>query len=490
MIEIKAGPIVGEVIDDNSNIVAYRGIPYAAPPVGGLRWKEPQPVTPWQEIRRCVEFGPACPQSEVFFSDLLINESPSLISEDCLYLNVWCCASAERRPVMVWIHGGGFDSGWGHQRGFDGAALARKGVVVVTINYRLGIFGFFAHPLLSLASAERTSGNYGLLDQIAALSWVQDNISAFGGDPNCVTIFGESAGAMSVNLLRRSPLAEGLFHRAISQSAPGGVQIGPNLRAQEVQGKRLSDKLLPESDSDAITELLGLSAHKLLQQTINNRPIQELITSNTVVNTFSFGPVIDEWVLPSEGFTHDVPLMLGINAEEGAYWASLEELSFVMESVENFEAFVRWRAGEHAISLLELYPAKTRDDIRKAFIEYFTDTTFAKSTREVAAAMSDAFSNTYLYCFSRRKIDAPINAAYHSAEIGYVFNNLCTTEEVDVRLSDTLSSIWVQFATTGDPNDQGLPKWPVYDADSDQYIDFNTEISVCEGLRKKTCEQL
>ena len=490
MIEIESGPIVGEVVDSGSGIVAYRGIPYAAPPVGDLRWVEPQPVAPWDDVRPCTEFGPACPQSEAFFSDVLIQERPG-ISEDCLYLNVWCSEQSSKRPVMVWIHGGGFENGWGHQRDFDGAALARKGVVVVTINYRLGIFGFFAHPLLGSESAHGVSGNYGLLDQIAALTWVRNNISAFGGDPDCVTIFGESAGAMSVNLLRVSPLARGLFHRAICQSAPGGTEVGPPLKMLETVGERFAEKMLTESGDDDLAKLRAFDAASLLDETVNETSMKEVVSSGAQVSAFSFGPVMDEWVLPERREIQDVPVLLGINAEEGGYWAAMEDLFFVFESVENYESFIRWRARDHGDRLLEIYSAESNEDIRAAFTDYFTDTTFAKSTRDVAAAMHDINSNGYLYCFSRRNPRAPIDAAYHSIEIAYVFNNLPEDDgAADQRLAELLSSIWVQFATTGDPNGPSLPAWPIYDAVSDEYIDFDTTISVRSGLRKSTCDLL
>ena len=490
MIEIEAGPIVGEVVDSASNMAAYRGVPYAAPPLGDLRWVEPQPVVPWDEPRVCTEFGPACPQSEGFFSDVLIQERPRT-SEDCLYLNVWCREQGSQCPVMVWIHGGGFENGWGHQRNFDGAALASKGVVVVTINYRLGIFGFFAHPLLSSESKSGVSGNYGLLDQIAALTWVRNNISAFGGDPDCVTIFGESAGAMSVNLLRVSPLAQGLFHRAISQSAPGGTDVGPPLKMLETVGERFAEKMLTESGDDDMAKLRAFDAPSLLDETVNEIPMEEVVSAGAQVSAFSFGPVMDEWVLTERRESHDVPVMLGINAEEGGYWAAMEGLSFVLESVENYEAFVRWRAGDSGDSLLEIYPAESNEDIRAAFTDYFTDTTFAKSTRDVAAALHNINSNGYLYCFSRRNPKVPIDAAYHSIEIAYVFNNLPEDDDAeDQRLAELISSLLVQFAKTGDPNGPSLPAWPAYDTASDEYIDFDTTISFRSGLRKPTCDLL
>jgi para-nitrobenzyl esterase len=239
-VRIESGRISGALGDDGVRV--YRGIPFAAPPVGDLRWRPPQPVEAWDGVRECIEFGPACPQPAS-----MIGDTPALQDEDCLYLNVWTAAADEPLPVMVWIHGGGCTTGAGSQSVYDGARFARRGVVLVTINYRLGPLGYLAHPLLSAESGHGVSGNYGLLDQIATLQWVQRNIAQFGGDPDCVTIFGESAGAQSVCWLMVSPLAEGLFHRAIAES--GGVH-GPTRALTEDVGRRAtSAATLPRTPS-------------------------------------------------------------------------------------------------------------------------------------------------------------------------------------------------------------------------------------------------
>lgn len=230
-VKTESGLVSGLAAGPSGEVRVYRGIPFAAPPVGPLRWKPPQPANSWDGVRECTRFGPWCPQPRPFVAF----ESGQIQSEDCLYLNVWTAArsAGDRLPVMFWIHGGGFTTGSGAMASYDGTALARQGVVVVTINYRLGPFGYLAHPLLSRESPQGVSGNYGHLDQIAALHWVRKNIAAFGGDPGCVTIFGESAGAMSVCRLMVSPLARGLFHRAIAQS--GGAH-GRNRHLREPRG--------------------------------------------------------------------------------------------------------------------------------------------------------------------------------------------------------------------------------------------------------------
>jgi para-nitrobenzyl esterase len=493
-IQIESGSVSGEVIDAESGIRVYKGIPFAAPPVGDLRWKPPQPVAPWDGVRACTEYGPACPQRPQMPSRILVREEPQRLSEDCLYLNVWTPAksSNEKLPVMVWIHGGGFDSGWGHQRDFEGKALARKGAVVVTINYRLGPFGFFAHPLLSKESERDVSGNYGLLDQIAALEWVQKNISAFGGDPGCVTIFGESAGGFSVNLLRVSPLAKGLFHRAISQSGPGGTATGAPLAGVEALGESLARELVGEECDDVLAALRAVPTEELMRVALRSLSLEERMSGAMTEPTYEFGPAVDGWVLREKGLPQDVPLILGMNAGEGFYWVTLEALESVVSSVEGFRAFVEWQYGELADDVLALYPARTKEQVPGAFAAFFGDTTFARSVREVARAMDEVNANAYLYCFSRKSLTDPALGSYHSVEIAYVFNNLGDrkVDDVDVKLADTMSSIWVRFAATGNPNGEGLPEWPAYETESDQYLELGDTIRVGRGLRKETCDAL
>ena len=265
-IKITSGLITGQSVEKMEDIQVYKGIPYAAPPVGPLRWKAPQPVIPWAGVRVCTQYGPPCPQRKL---PPPFDRDYGKTSEDCLTLNVWSGARNpnERRPVMVWIHGGGFYGGSASQPDFDGRVLAREGVVVVTINYRLGVFGFLAHPELTKESEHQVSGNYGLLDQIAALRWVKDNIAAFGGDPNRVTIFGESGGARSVCFLMVSPLAKGLFHRAIVQSGSLYRGIGhlkkshDGLPPMEMEGVRIAKQL----GCTTLKELRQKKAEEIIQ---------------------------------------------------------------------------------------------------------------------------------------------------------------------------------------------------------------------------------
>jgi len=280
-VRVEGGLISGSVVD---GVRSYKGIPFAAPPVGELRWKAPRPVGAWEGVRECDAFGPDCPQAPYSESSIYYSP-PRKQSEDCLYLNVWTAAKAgEKRPVMVWIHGGALTRGSGATRSYDGTALAKKGVVLVTINYRLGPLGYFAHPELSAESPHRSSGNYGVLDQIAALKWTQKNIAAFGGDPGRVTIFGESAGSWSVNALVASPLAKGLFQRAIGQS---GGTFGPMTYLKEDRdGRQSAEKIgaafAKAAGADSIKALRALPAERIVE-VFNNDPGGRLQTGRNDV---------------------------------------------------------------------------------------------------------------------------------------------------------------------------------------------------------------
>ena len=486
-----AGLVAGEAADGDSGIAIFRGVPYAAPPVCTLRWQPPRPPLSWTGVRRCTRFGPACPQPRRFFADPTIQETPERVNEDCLYLNIWTPGldTGAKYPVMVWIHGGGFGNGWGHQRDFEGTALARKGVVVVTLNYRLGPLGFLAHPALSTESSRSVSGNYGLLDQIAALNWVQANIAAFGGDAGNVTVFGESAGGFSVNLLRVSPLARGLFHRGICQSAPGGTGLGAPLAAAEAAGVAYAQTVLGKDRADDIDRLRTVSADALVGAAAPQVALAELM-ADTGRGGFRFAPVADGWVLRPGETPCDVPLLLGVNAEEGSYWAEVEDIAKVLDSVSGYRSFVRWRTGPLSDELLTLYPADRPQEVRDAFVQYFGDTTFVRDTRAVARAMGDLKSDAYLYRFARGGDDA-IPGAYHGREIQYVFNNLRPGgQAADRRLAETMSSLWTRFATAGDPNGPGLPPWPAFEHGTERHLELDGTIRIGGHLRKQHCDAL
>lgn len=484
--KLDSGPISGTHRD---GVWQYLGIPYAAPPVGEMRWREPQPVQAWEEVRPCNVYGPSCPQIDDDWRGQL---AAGKMSEDCLYLNVWTPAEspAERLPVMVWIHGGAFKSGSGSLPLYDGHNLAARGVVVVTINYRLGPFGFLAHPLLTEESPHGTSGNYGLLDQIAALQWVRRNIPAFGGDRDNVTVFGESAGGMSVIDLMVSPLAEGLFHRAIVESGPItdlGLPISktPTLREAERKGLGISKNLGCDSEDDELAALRARPPAELLEASASEE---------SLINPINLTPNVDGYVLPqspleafSSGKQHRVPLLSGLNANEGA--------NFVPQmTLEQYRLMAAFLYGDHAHEVLEMFPAESEDEVAAAVDRVITQLGFCASARYVSECMAGIGVPSYLYHFVHAKYDPGAQAvgSFHGLEIPYVFGNLDGLEatepdDVDRRLSAAMMSYWVNFARSGDPNGDGLPQWPPYGEDA-LYQELGAEIASRSELYRESYE--
>ena len=461
------------------SVRVYKSIPYAAPPVGQLRWKAPKPAAAWEGVRKADAFSPVCyqlpyPKTSIYYSD------PAPMSEDCLYLNVWTVAKSarERRPVMVWIHGGALTRGTGATPTYDGESLARKGVVLVTINYRLNVFGFLAHPELTRESDRNASGNYGLLDQIAALEWVRKNIGAFGGDPKRVTIFGESAGSWSVNYLMATPLAKGLFQRAIGES---GGAFGPLKKLQEVEDNGV--KFASAVGASSVQELRGKSADELLKAAVSA----------------SFSPNVDGWLLPHDvysifasGNQSDVPLIAGSNADEGRSLTVWPENGTAAGFIEQ----IRRRFGSDADKLLAVYPARSNEQAKDSFFASFRDFTFGWQMRTwVRLQTQTGKSKAYLYYFSRIPPGPGSDRyrAYHAAEIAYAFNNLSTSrpwEEADRKLSNIMSSYWVNFAATGDPNGKGLPKWPAYTRSTDLAMELGDQVRPIPHLHKDALDAL
>ena len=487
-VRIDAGLISGSVAQDG--IRSYKGIPFAAPPVGDLRWKPPQPVKSWDGVRKAEEYGPDCPQAP-YASGSLFYSPPRAQSEDCLYLNVWTGArSGEKRPVMVWIHGGALTRGSGSTRTYDGAALAKKGVVLVTINYRLGPLGYLAHTELTAESPNHSSGNYGILDQIAALKWVQKNIAVFGGDSSRVTIFGESAGSWSVNALVASPLARGLFHRAIGQS---GGSFGPATKLKEDQPARPS----AEKVGEAFAKAAGADSIKALRAVIAEKII-ETFTNNAEGRRFRTQPNVDGWVLPNEirdifarGKQNDVPVILGSNANE---MTSLTTPAQVPKTIEEYRKRIetQYRSDQNVIRQLDaLYPVKTEADIADAYLGALRDTTFTLPMRTWARMTGTGRSKAWLYFFTHvpPNPNSKYLGAYHAGEIIYVFNNLRARDagyqESDYTLADMMSSYWVNFATSGDPNGKGLVKWVSYDKEKEPYIEFSASPQMRNHLLKE-----
>ena len=452
---------------DDGVVRSFLGIPYAATPVGDLRWKPPAPAAKWRGVRRASEFGFHCMQGKVY-GDMRFNDAGG--SEDCLTLNVWVPAKAAsagvKLPVMVWIYGGGFAAGTTSEARQNGAHLAQQGVIVVSMNYRLGIFGFFVHPELAKESGRNAAGNYGLLDQTAALRWVHENIAAFGGDPGNVTIFGESAGSFSVSAQMASPLAKGLFQKAIGESGAGffstGLEFAPRSERDVQDPKKVSDKL----GARTLAELRALPAQKLLDAFA---PPQ--------ADGFDFGPDVDGYFLPESipaifaaGKQNDVPLLAGWNHDEGSYDVVFNPQK---PSADSLKATAQKNFGDKAPEFLRLYPSDTPEHILRSAWDFAGDKFIAFSTWEWMEMQSKTGKQP-IYRF-RFDLGPPADpkgpqlGAYHSAEIQYVFGQLDSEPGVawtaDTRqLSELMQKYWANFARSGDPNGPGLPMWPVYSA--------------------------
>jgi para-nitrobenzyl esterase len=436
-------------------ISVYRGIPFAAPPVGPLRWRPPERATAWQGVRDAGAFGPSC-QQELRRKLLPWTEEympQGEVSEDCLSLNVWTPAegASQPLPVLVYIHGGAYTSGSGDVLVYDGERLAARGVVVVTFNYRLGVFGFFAHPELTRESSNGASGNYGLMDQIAALQWVQRNIAAFGGDPAAVTVAGQSAGAGSVHLLTASPHARGLFARAIAQSGAWRQrQSLPNLAASEANGVEF-------------THTLGDTHLALLR----DLPAQQVL-SKAIESKLAFRPSVDGWVVPAqvpEVYARheqvDVPLLTGLTADEGSSRDGYGTLGAA-----ELRAQVHDRFPDHAEQLLALYPIATDAEAHEQQKQLARDEGLAelRAWRGLRARSGTAQDFGYFFERAIPWPEQPRYQAFHSAELPYMFDNLAKLQRpwqaVDRELSDVMARYWVNFITHGDPNGDGLPEWP------------------------------
>src|SRR5688572_16248619 len=446
-VTIDSGTIAGTA-GASPNIRAFKGIPFAAPPVGANRWRAPQPVAKWSGVRAATEYAPRCTQGGGGGPNA---NAPPPTSEDCLYLNVWTAAdsSSDRRPVMVWLYGGGFFGGAGSEPRYAGDGLARKGAVVVTLNYRLGSLGFFAHPELSAESERKSSGNYAMQDAIAALQWVQRNVATFGGDPDNVTVFGESAGANLAGALVASPAAEGLFDRAIAQSGGfmglGLARTGTLARAEDAGAKALAD-----------AGLASIAAARA-------KPAAEVFAAIR-----GGGLVVDGYLIPEDlsltfanGRQNAVDLLIGSNKDEGTFFARPGL------TAEQFTSQAKQRFGVLADRYSKIYPAADDAQAGASYLAAFSDEA-AWAMRKFAELQAAQGSRAYLYYFTRvppTLADRPSRGATHVAEIPYMFDNLAPPvpwTDADRRLADVMSSYWVNFARSGDPNGSGLPAWPQF----------------------------
>ena len=449
-IKTGAGFIAGTTNTDSS-IHVYKGIPFAAPPVGELRWKAPQPVAHWQGIKKCDAFAASPMQNKpvpfmMYTTPYLIPPSP--ISEDCLYLNVWTGAKSatEKKPVMVWIYGGGFVSGGTACAIYDGENMAKKGVVFVSIPYRVGVFGFLAHTQLTKESNGKGSGNYALLDQLAALHWIQKNIKAFGGDPDNVTIVGQSAGAFSVNALVASPLAKGLFKKAIAES---GGMFSADGRAFDLKtAEKNGEEFLQKAHAASIEDLRKMPADSL----------QKLSAS------FTSSAVVDGYVLPEDVYTifskheqNDVAVLAGWNADDGFPSSNIPDSKTYAEQAKE-------KYGALANEYMQAFPGNSENEISKSLFALNRDNLFAWQAYTWAnLETTKGHNNVYVYLFKHVSPGEEKFGAFHSSEIPFALNNLQTWNlnwtDADKHLADIMSDYWVNFARTGNPNSASLPQW-------------------------------
>ncbi|MBV6509065.1 MAG: Para-nitrobenzyl esterase [Acidimicrobiales bacterium] len=492
VVETDLGPVEGEDLD---GLRVFRAIPYAAPPVGDLRFRPPQEHAGWEEPLETTGTGAACPQptSGVLAS---IIEVPDY-SEDCLTLNVWTHAEDRNRPVMVWIHGGGYTTGSAGQPLYDGASLARNGdVVVVSLNYRLGPLGFLVTDELAQESGGEGVGNYGILDQVAALQWVQDNISAFGGDPDNVTIFGESAGGSSVCVHLGSPLSEGLFDKAIIQSGGGCNRY----RAPEQSGGPLADSA--QATGQAFVDRTGCAGSGDILACLRELPVDEVVsaTGANALGLSAFGPSIDGVVLTkqpvdalADGDTADVPILTGANADE----LKLFTLTLPPVTEGTYRLFLNAYAGspENSDLLLDLYPPSDFASPQDAFETLGTDIGFVCPALEFAASTSDGSAPSFAYLFKHRTggVASTIGAA-HGVELPFVFGTLDVAGQLadpgaaEEALEATMQRYWSTFAHRGHPDDEGT--WLQYDRNAPLVALLDEPVETTDEIREGRCAAL
>jgi len=458
LVKVDGGKVQGTV---ESGLTVFKGIPFASPPVGDLRWKAPQLIAQWDTVLQADKFGPDPIQTW---------GPPEGKSENCLYLNVWTPAkfTNDRIPVLVWIYGGGFNGGATSVPTYNGEHLARKGVVLVSITYRVGQLGFMAHPELSAESPNNVSGNYGLLDMIAGLEWIQKNIEQFGGDPDKVTIFGESAGGIAVSMLCASPLAKGLFHGAISQS---GGSFGPP-RPTSFPGENMKRLVDAEKGGLAYQESAGVSSIAELR---------ELEPADFPAIRGLAWPIIDGYVIPDDqyklyeaGQFNDTPILVGYNSDEGA---SFTRTTDPKEYIAGVEA----RYGQFADDLLKVYPAG-KNSVPKTARDLARDAAFGWHTWSWARLQAKmGQSNAYFYYFDQHPEYPEDSPRYgygspHGQEVAYVFQTIDAsnpeTTASDLAISETMATYWTNFAKTGDPNGEGVPEWPTFSDETPDVLYF------------------
>jgi len=446
IIDTESGQVEGIQED---GYMSFKGIPFAAPPVGELRWKDPQPVERWEGVLKADTFACGCSQAQ--------NLRPQ--GEDCLFLNIWTAAdfASEKLPVMVWIHGGGFSAGAPLESTYYGEKLTRKGVIYVSVAYRLGQLGFLAHPELSAESPNKVSGNYGILDQIAALKWIQRNIEAFGGDPDKVTIFGESAGAISVSILCASPLARDLFTGAISESGGNFGPVEQNSRQDGIislkGAENIGIEFMKQMGANSIEELRKMDPQDFFK--------------NRAAGRGGFWPNADGYVIPDDqyilyeaGKYNDVNVIIGTNSDEGGMFSR-------PSYPEDYKHRTEQRFGDFAEEIFKAYPGDTEEQTYTSSADIFRETAFAWPSWAWARLQSrTGNSKVFMYYFDQKQPENPrmpikLRGAPHAAEIKYVLENIDPNRygEEDLKLSDIMGTYWTNFAKYGDPNGDNLPVW-------------------------------
>jgi para-nitrobenzyl esterase len=469
-VRIDNGLVSGQI--DSHGVSSYLGIPFAAPPVGNFRWRAPQPVAAWKGVRAAVHFGASCMQDEMGvrlpWSRGFMTQGP--ISEDCLYLNVWTTSpdSSKKMPVMVWIYGGGYSEGSSEVAVYNGANLARNGVVVVTFNYRVGPLGFLAYRALTEESRYHSSGNYGLLDQIAALDWVHQNIAAFGGDPSNVTIFGQSAGAGSVGILMASPLAKGLFEHAITESGLGlfhGLDSRKRLADAEQQGVKYAERL----GAHSLAQLRALPARDFA------KPIPGMPRGLS-----GFSPNLDNWVVTDDVPAHEVPLINGMVANDIGIADFGDGRTSPPVTMEMYKTQMKNICGDQLATCLKVYPAKNEKEAAAALAAARRDR--ARVSIYLWATDQVKRGPVYTYYFDHAEPwpQYPLFGAFHTSEVPYVFQTISVLHRAwqpeDFKISGEMASYWTNFAKRGDPNGPDLPHWPEFTADSKTTMELGSRM--------------
>jgi para-nitrobenzyl esterase len=474
-VKVKSGTLTGVSFGADPNAAAFLGVPYAAPPVGGLRWKPPVPVQSWNGVREANQFGSPCPQRPAPWFHYIEGQ------EDCLYLNIWTTnlRANANRPVLVYFHGGGNTQGYSQMTPL-GLLLSQLGLVVVSANYRLGPFGFLAHPALTAESEHHSSGNYGLLDQLQALEWVKGNIREFGGDPNRVTVMGQSAGAVDICLLMASPLSQGLFHRAILESGECQDTLNEDIRTSIMSN---FIDTTGENSGERLAKDLGVSSSPDLLQKLRDIPANQILKTWKSDPGLHFDAIVDSWVVPkqpaqifAEGKQMHIPILVGSNANEATVFGHNNS-----RTVDDYQRHLQQDTGKYSKEEFQAYPVNSDADVPIRSVELESDE-FACGAYSIAQAMNRAGVMSYLYYFTY--VDPGKRArlgAHHGEELFFLSDSFPIDWEhtdKDQELGKLMRGYWVEFAKTGDPNLDSAPRWTPYDAKSKEYFELGKYVGV------------